>query len=1023
MTNVSRSCCAVLASVGTVQAQDAGVIVGQVTGIGGEAVTAASVHVVGTGIGTITNQDGRFRLERVPAGEHQVRAERIGYTTVTQTVTVSGDGTVMLDFTLDILPTGLEEIVVTASGEMAKREIGNVIGTIDAEVISKTLSFTDVSQLLSGRVTGMGVIQGTGTVGSGAVIRVRGINSISLRNDPLVVIDGVRYETGSMVGTIASLGSTGISMLNPNEIESIDVIKGPAAAALYGTAAANGVLVVTTKKGTNVGRTQWNAYVVGGVSRQDAKWPDNYRSWGRNIDAETGQPMPEAIHCRIADASAGNCMVDSLTTFNPLMHPETTPFKQQPRWVYGLQARGGSGPFTFFISGEMTDEIGPYEMPASEIARLTESRGSPPRENQIHPNSLRQYSVRTNFGLEINPTARVNVSVGYNDQKLYQPFGGGGGYFQGLIFQTAQAPGYRTDRDGNSVQWTGDIFSVEISTREKRFTGSVNTEWEPYSWLHLRGVGGIDQMSGLGYTMSVVGEGVNTGWGSLVARNGGRYINRQVKTRYTADLGGTATWNFTPDITLRGSAGAQYFQDQYYVTSGNGYDLLPGARTVSAAARKQVYESTNENATYGAFLEGAAHWRDRVYLTTGIRTDKNSAFGVRQGTIIYPRASLSYVVSDESFFPFKNFIDETRLRFAWGQAGVQPASTSHLAYYSSSLVPVAGGVAAGLQLGSLGNPTLKPERTTEYEGGLDIGILDGLVNVEATYFHKTSEDALIYTPLPPSAHAGGGQYRNLGSVQNKGIEVAVDVELLRTSPITWNMRLSGTSLKNEILDLGDVPQGENQGARNVEGYPIRGLWAWPILGWNDANGDGILTESEVNVGDSLEYKGPQQLPPRQFILANDIQLFNGRAALSTQFNYSAGHHTQWYMESWRCTSAANCQGVNDPNAPMDRQAAAVAAGSSTHNRSLWGYYEPKDFIRLQEVALTFSLPGMVNRFLQSSSTTVTISGRNVALLWTKYKGIDPEVAYTYPASGGVFDYDWFSEPPLRYFMIRANIDF
>ena len=273
------------------------------------------------------------------------------------------------------------------------------------------------------------------------------------------------------------------------------------------------------------------------------------------------------------------------------------------------------------------------------------------------------------------------------------------------------------------------------------------------------------------------------------------------------------------------------------------------------------------------------------------------------------------------------------------------------------------------------------------------------------------------------AHAGDGQYRNLGSVQNKGIEVAVDVELLRTSPITWNMRLSGTSLENEILDLGDVPPGGRQGARNVEGYPIRGLWSWPILGWNDANGDGILAESEVNVGDSMEYKGPQQLPPRQFILANDIQLFNGRAALSTQFNYSAGHHTQWFMELRRCTSAKNCQGVNDPNAPMDRQAAAVAAGSSTHNRSLWGYFEPKDFIRLQEVALTFSLPGMVNRFLQSSSTTVTISGRNVALLWTKYKGLDPEVAYTLPGSGGVYDYDWFSEPPLRYFMIRANIDF
>lgn len=381
---------------------------------------------------------------------------------------------------------------------------------------------------------------------------------------------------------------------------------------------------------------------------------------------------------------------------------------------------------------------------------------------------MKQYALRSNFGLQISPQARANVNVGYNDMKLIQPFGGGGGFFQGLVVQTVTAPGYRTPRDGNAVQWTGDIFSVEISTREKRFTGGFTIEYEPFPWLRLRGVAGIDQLNGFGYTMQRLGEGVVTGWGSIVAQNGGRYVQRRNLTRYSFDVGGNATWTYSPDISLRAAVGAQYFQDQRYTTFGDGFDLLPGATTLTSASRRTVGESTDENATYGAFVEGGATWRNRLFVTTGLRTDKNSAFGLKQGTVIYPRASLSWVISEESFLPLKNVFDDVRLRSAWGKAGVQPTSTAALAYFGSSLIPVDGAALPGLRISSLGNQNLQPETTTEYEFGADLGMLDGRLRFEATYFHKKSEDALISVQLPPSVAAGTTQFSTTPNTSRSG---------------------------------------------------------------------------------------------------------------------------------------------------------------------------------------------------------------------------------------------------------------
>jgi TonB-dependent SusC/RagA subfamily outer membrane receptor len=876
----------------------------------------------------------------------------------------------------------------------------------------------DVQQLLNGRTAGVAVIQGAGITGQAPTIRIRGVNSMSLRNDPLVIVDGIRVETGSETNSLTTASTSRLSAFNENEIESIDVIKGPSAAAMYGTAAANGVLVIKTKRGRE-GPTKWLAYASGGTVSQPAEWQDNYRSWGRNIDPRTRQPTSTVVQCRIQQAALGSCLVDSLTTFNPLRHPETTPYQDQPRYNYGLQASGGSRLLNFFVAGEIENETGPFEMPAGEIQRLTEQRGSRPLEEQIHPNRLRQYNLRGNVGIELAPNANVNVSAGYIDRRLRVPFEAS--YFQGLTFQTTQAPGYRTPKNGNSLQYTGDIFSVTQEQEDKRFTGSLSTTYNPKSWLTLRGVGGIDQSAGFAYTLQRTGEGVVTGWGNLVAQNGGKQQRREVAVRYSADLGATAMLNYSSSLNFRTSVGAQYFNDLLEATFADGFDLLPGSTTLTAAGRRTAGESTVENATYGAFIEEVVGWRDRLFLSGALRTDKNSAFGFRQGSAVYPRASLSWVASEESFFPARDVFDDVRLRLAWGKAGVQPSTTAALAFYTGALVPIGVVNVPALSLAALGNSALEPETTAETEFGADIGLFDGRVTIEATWFNKDSKNALISVALPPSVAAGFSQFQNLGKVRNRGYELGVSIDPIRTSNLSWTVRFTGSKVDNKVISIGNVPISPNQGARQVPGYPISGLWARPILSWNDANQDGILTESEISVGDSLAFIGPQ-IPPREGTLTNFANLWNGQVRLTAQIDYKGGHYSQWFMEQNRCSAALNCRAVNDPKASLEEQAAAVATASSRFGRTNWGYYQKKDYIRLREVAITLAAPARLAALMRAQDVSITLSGRNLGLLWTNYPGLDPENNYTAPSSGAVLDYDWFTQPPNRYWLARINIE-
>jgi len=985
---------------------------------------AVQISVVGTTLGGVSNAAGQYTINGVAAGQVTLRVRRIGFTSITQDVTVPAGGEVVADIVMTRAATQLSEVITTATGDVEKKTFGNVVATIKADSLVGKVPITNVNELLQARTAGVQVIQGTGQTGASSSIRIRGASSLSLTNEPLIILDGVRFDNSPAASNFSSIRVNRLGTLNPDEIESMDVIKGPSAAALYGTAAANGVIVITTKKGKS-GAAKWTVFGEGGAVSQPAEFTSNYQGWGTNLNS-SGQRVGGPVQCKVFAAARNACVLDSLTSYNPWNAPETDPFENQKRWAGGLQVSGGSDVLRYFLSGEHQNETGPYTMPDYEIDRITTLRGSAPRDREVNPNELTMNSARGNFSLSIKPNLTLDVNSGYIRRDLYNTFEGT--FFAGMTFQYMTGPGFKNATNGTQREFVGDIFGVEGKLRDDRFTGGGTLNWQPLSWLSARGVLGIDQTNSFGYRQQYKGEGplVGVSWGPI-SNEGGKDYDRSNNARYTMDIGATANRDITPTLNSRTSVGAQRFFDAQYQSQGRGYGLPPGATTPNSARQRESWEFTTEEATYGAFIEEALGWRDRLFVTLGVRTDQTSAFGRDAKRTVYPRAAISYVISDEDWFPKLDGIDRLRLRTAYGKAGVQPSTIAALQFLGAAAFPT--GAAAdepGLRLASIGNQELKPEVTTEYEGGLDLGLMNGRINIEATMFRKLSEDALFQRPLPPSygtaiGSANPTQWENLAAVENKGFELTVDAQILRMQSFSWDVRVNGSLLKNKLVDAGGVPLPTAPGARNEVGYPLFGLWDRAITGYSDKNGDGLIGDDEIDVTPGLAFRG-SSLPQKEAGLGSTIGFFNRSLQFSVLMDYRGDFYKRWQYEEWRCQSSGNCQAVNDPDAPLGDQAAATAANSSS-KRTIWGYLVPNDFLKLREISATYTFrEAFVQKWLKGRSATINVAARNLGYPWSKYPGIDPESNNSVANTGGG-NSELTAVPPLRYFITRVNLQF
>ncbi|HXF94647.1 MAG TPA: SusC/RagA family TonB-linked outer membrane protein [Gemmatimonadales bacterium] len=986
----------------------------------GQPIAGARVVIVGTTLVTLTNAEGRYALVNVPAGQATVRVTAIGYGAASRTVTVAADAVTTEDVTLSWQPYSLDQVVVTATGDQAKKELGTSVATIQADSLVMTAPIANMADLLVTKAAGVQVLPGNIT-GAEARVRIRGTSSLSLSNEPIYYIDGIRMEaaTGSSSIGIGGTNPSRVNDINPEEIESVEIVRGPSAATLYGTDAANGVIVIRTKRG-RAGAAQWNVYSELGVIKDYNDWPIAYRGWRTGTTSSTNSLPTNAVQCLLTQVARAQCVQDSVTTFNLFEDPDASPLGTGWRGQVGAQVSGGSDALRYFLSSEYEEEIGVLRMPDFAYGRVLQTRGvtEVPYE-QYRPNARERVSLRANLHASLSPKldAAAFTSFISSNQRLPQTDNN----TTGLLSNALGGPGHKDNVSGITglpnygyrLFTPDEFFSETVRQDINRFIGSGTITYRPTAWLSGRVVAGIDFTSRVDEDLCRRDECV----AFSDFKEGFKEENRTTFHDYTLDANLSASYGL-PQLfgaQARTTGGLQYIKNVFARNGAYGENFAPGASTITPAAELFADETYTASKTLGAFLEQQVSWNDRLYLTGAVRMDDNSAFGKDFSAVYYPKFSASWVVSQEPFFPAPSWLSNLRARMALGASGRQPGSTDALTFFAPTTAKFEGADRPALVFSLVGDPTLKPERATELEVGFDAAFLDSRVNLEFTYYNKVTKDALISRPLPPSAGLSGSRFENLGSLRNRGVEVVLNAIVVNTPALAWDVNLSGSHNRNTILELG-VPPIVGTTIQQREGYPVDSYWQRPILGYNDVNGDGILEASEVVVGDTAVFFGPN-VPEDELALSTGIELFNRRLRISGLFDYKGGRYQLNGTERIRCESRLNCDGLIDPKAPLWKQARVVALREHPA-RTQAGFIEPVDMLRFREFSVSYTLPDAWAAAMRSQRVSLTLAGRN---LWhtTGYSGMDPETGYV---AGGL-QTDFQTQPPPTYWTLRLNASF
>ncbi|MFI5227765.1 MAG: TonB-dependent receptor domain-containing protein, partial [Gemmatimonadales bacterium] len=802
-----RSALATLALVAlpaAAQAQQAlTTITGHVTATGSnEPLGEGRVMLVGTSIAVTTSSDGKYTMRGVPSGTVEVRVIRVGYTEQKKAVTVAAGGTTNLDFSMEAAIVKLQEIVTTATGEQRRVELGNSVTTLgDVTNRVETAPITNLSDLLVAKAAGVTVLPGAMT-GAAPVIRIRGLGSLAtngsgISNDPIYVIDGVRMSNATIgLSTGGTVGSV-LNDIDPNEIEDIEIVKGPSAATLYGTDAANGVIVITTKKG-HAGDTRWTWYGEGGTVNDNNTYPTDYASWGHvtAAGATSTRPVGTTARCTLVTESQGTCGLDSITSFSVLMNPATTSIKTGNTNNIGGNASGGTDQVRFFVSGDARNEMGPIQMPGFAKSQL-DSAGVALRGDWTHPEAFQSENFRTNLSAAFSPKFDFNANAGFSNTNQRLPQVDNNTF--SFIYSALNNPGFNYTsaplkynelgtlneyRNGYGGFSPAQIFQVDNQSGTQRFIGSSDATWRPFEWMQNQGSVGLDLSNIDGYGICRFNECPNSGTRRQGTVNASQDNFRNMSAKIVSNL----TWNPRSNLNMKTTLGSDYSNLENDNVRSNGSNLPPGAQNVGQAATRSGSNTLQTvNKTLGLYAQEQASFRDRMFLIVAARSDQNSSFGTNFQRVLYPKASLSWVISDESFFPHQDWLNSFRLRTAYGASGVQPGGTVALQTFNASTAAIATGTQGsitgtdtpGLVANALGNPDLKPEKSAEWEGGFESGVFSNRVHLDFTYYNKKTHDAIISQPIAASSGASNlSVLRNLASVQSSGLELNVNTTII-----------------------------------------------------------------------------------------------------------------------------------------------------------------------------------------------------------------------------------------------------
>jgi TonB-dependent SusC/RagA subfamily outer membrane receptor len=963
-----------------------GTLVGRITNaVTGTPVTAAQVAVTGTRLAMLVNGDGRFRFTDVPAGAGTVVARAVGYMPLTTAFALEPNDTAVVSLAMTLVDVELDAVVVTGSlGDARRRAVGHAVAVVDASAIAGRSAVTNIAEVLQAKVPGLAVAPTSGTVGTASVYRARGAGSLGAGNTPTIYVDGVKVSSRSQ-GSYDVFGqtTTALDAINPADIESIEVIKGPSSATLYGAEAAAGVIQIFTKKG-RAGRTRWDARVEMGQSDWDKRLrPVNHAiATAGRLDSLDAWPGFE-----------GKALGDVIA-FRPMTDGRALRTAGLLKLV--VAASGGADRYTFFVSAARANEDGVY---FNSFANLASVRGN---ITLVPANTL---TFTTNVAL-----SRSHVRLPINDNA--GPMGLISSSYLAVPGRHYDAPG---GRDYSSI--TPELANAyDNQTWADRYTIGVSADHAPVSWFRHTFRAGLD--ANVGRAELYFPPDPRTPFfarASLEFDNSlgliahGRPLNHDVTLNYD----GTIVHRWSDKVVANTSFGMQYLANVFRRTDAIGVDFgSADMRSIASAAITRSAEASSEQKSVGFFAQQQVSLDERLFVTLATRVDNSSVFGPRLSRVFYPKASISYVISEEPYFDVPG-ISSLRLRAAWGQAGNVPGPFDASRSYVASVVTYATRTTSALRYGSPGNPDLRPERGTEIDAGFESAFLRGRVKLDASYYHKTTRDALIPVPVPASTGFTGDQLINLGKVSNTGVELLLSGTPVQTKRLAVDATISLATNRNRLVsfgyDRGPMPFGFSAASqRHQEGFPLGALWAQQPR----YNPDGsLLKVAGLPIPDTASvYVGPS-VPTREMSFSAGV-LFFGALRISGLADYKSGHF-QFDVTDWRRDRAGvSWETVNpaaDPDEVLVRRSASLTL---LHIQSA-------DFVKLRDVSIGYDVP---QRVLQrvARRATLTVAGHNLKI-WTRYRGADPEVN-----SSGPFRFnreDLWTVPQTRRYSAAVALTF
>lgn len=1007
MKPVSWVLLALVAAVLSAVAAEAQTITGRVLNAqSGLPLSSAQVSIPALELGSLANAGGQYTIANVPVGTHAVTVQLLGYRTATQEVIVAAGQTVTVDFTLDPAALALDELVVTGTaGGTQRRAVGAAVERVDFAETLEMRPVNSIEQALASSTPGVSILAQDGFVGGGGQIRLRGNSSAAIPGDPIIYVDGVRMNADrGEVGRHTSVSR--LQDIDPRDIESIEVIKGPAAATLYGTEAANGVINITTRRGV-IGEPVFDATVELGAS-----WlPDKYITQGWTP------------HWSLTDTGPFDLDQSDLIRTNlrdiELVRSGDDIFDLAPIQRYNIGVRGGT-----------------------DLIRYAASVTRNHLEGVTAWNWDTRTSARGNIQVTANESTTINLNFGYAEgynSRTEEDFFGSNFGWGGRPTSIFDSNGDLTIERGfsNNPDFArSDVQQDWIETQ--RTTLSMELRHDPTDWLTHRLVFGLDNFGQsdnrlVFFDPDVIGPRFND------ALEGLKEVNTLESPTKTLDLSGTVTLDLTDDLNSQTSYGIQYYNSisRGLTSSGTGF-ATRALTTVSSAAVPAAGETFVENTTVGVYVQEQLGWQNRIFLTGAVRFDDNSAFGTGFDAAVYPKVSGTWVLSEEEFFDV-DFVEQLRLRAAWGEAGQQPDAFAAARLYQ----PVTGpNSQPALTPESFGNPDLGPEVGSEIEAGFDADLFEGRLALNVTGYWRTTRDAMVLKPVPPSVGftantLGSTQLVNLGEVKAWGKEIAVNAVMLDEGNLRWDANLALAFQDNEITDLGGVSRIPVQRSRShAEGYPLASVIEFRVLSAEFVQGDrGSVTNLMCDGGTGPEgsVRNPGGVPvpcgeaPRVYwgrgeanriaSLTNTFTLFQDWQ-LNMTMDYKGGHWMSSEYIGARYSGFRSAPNTFLQDSPIGMAYRSIArSGYSNHKGG---------FAKLREVSLAYTLSDNLASRMGASRARIQVGMRNIATMWRAQSHIerehshDPEMNRPEENFGGEAGGGW---PPTSQLTVNVSVSF